>query len=135
MPSPSTIDRPRRRLRPARLAGPALAAALVFGSAACGGSDGGGSLAGGGDFCGSMKALDQKYSDPGTADPKQMSAMFSELSKLTPPAELADDWHTMLSAKDFLDDPTSMSSDKVDAFTKASDHIDAYVKNTCHIKG
>jgi len=131
MSFPSTTARPRRRLHPSRLAGTTLAAALVLGAVACGG---GGSSAGG-DFCGSMKSLQKEFSDPSQADAAAMTSLFDKMSKITPPDALATDWNTMISAKDFINDPSKMDSSKIDAFTKASDNIDKYLQNTCHLSG
>src|SRR5262245_34554566 len=129
MSFPSPTSRPRRR--PA-LAGTALAAALVFGAAACG-SDGGGSA--GGSFCSSMKDLGAQLTSAGKiSDPQAMSAAFDQMSKITPPPELANDWHTIVSAKDAIDNPTAATSGELQQFTTASDHVSAYLRNTCHIK-
>ena len=131
MSIPSTTARPRRRLGPARLAGTTLAAALVFGAVACGG---GGDSAGG-NFCGSMKSLQKEFADPSQADTASMTSLFDKMSKITPPAALASDWNTMISAKDYISDPSKMDSAKIAAFTRASGNIDKYLQSTCHLSG
>lgn len=128
MSSPSSIN------RPTRVAAATLVAVLVLAGAACGGDKSSSSTAGGKDFCASLKAMQSKLSDGATASQQERLDLLDSLSKVTPPAAIADEWHTLVSTKDLISHPDQITEAQKTAITDAGEKVDKYVTDTCGLK-
>ncbi|HKY68290.1 MAG TPA: hypothetical protein VJM49_18035, partial [Acidimicrobiales bacterium] len=86
-----------------RIVGLAAVPALLVGLAACGDDD---DSAGGGGFCDDARSMDESLADVDVSDTS--SAGFDDaieaMSNLDPPAEIADDWNTMVESLQSLAD-------------------------------
>ncbi|HET6953822.1 MAG TPA: hypothetical protein VFI47_25890 [Acidimicrobiales bacterium] len=117
---------PGSRLR--RIAGLAAVPALLLALAACGDDDGGGGASG--DFCDNAKDLDSQFS----GDAGDTEDIASALSSIDPPAEIADDWETFVSALEaFNEDPSSVDPEAAGKLEEASANIEKFMEEECGI--
>lgn len=123
-----------------RLVGVVALPTLVFAAAACGGDDDDSAAGGGGDtesFCDAYTALDEEMSELDVSDTEAFGEAFDEavgrMEALDPPAEIADDWETMMDALSEIDmsDPTSIAGDDFADAEAASERIDSFLTEEC----
>jgi hypothetical protein len=114
-----------------RLVGFAAVPALLLTAAACGDDDD--SAGSSGSFCEKAKQLDEEFADSGTDESPDMNAALAAFGELDPPAEIADEWDTMLGTIRDGDafDPTD--SEAVAEFEAASEKVNTYMEEECGI--
>ena len=111
---------------------------LVFTAGACGDDD----EAGGGDagaFCEKVRELDAAVADAGSSDTAAVDDARSSYDELDPPAEIAEDWDTMVES---FSEATELSAEELenldeDAFAEAeaaSERIATYMERECGIE-
>lgn len=119
-----------------RALGLAAVPALLVTAAACGDSDGGG-----GDtasFCDRFQELDERYSGIDDPTDEDFTDAIDEIAELDPPAEIEDDWNTMIEAfRSFADidvsDPEALADVDFTEAEAASDRVDSYLSEECGI--
>ena len=132
MSSRSTIAR--------RIFGLAAAPALLIGLAACGDDDDSASSA---DFCDSAREIDESFAeidDPTEAD---FGDIADTMGSIEPPAEIADDWNTMVESLQSLadvdmSDPAAIEQLDQAQFADANEafeNVGTYLEEECGIEG
>lgn len=122
-----------------RALGVAAAPALLLTAAACsdGDDDGGGDDAA--SFCDSFKELDERYSGIDDPTDEDFDAAIDAVTELDPPAEIEDDWNTMIEAfRSFseidVSDPEELADLDFTEAEAASDRVDAFLSEECGIE-
>jgi hypothetical protein len=117
-----------------RVIGLAAVPALVLTAAACGDDDEGSA----GSFCEQAEALENRMDEIEDPTTEEFSAALDEIRKLDPPAEIRDDWNTMISALDGFEDidfenpsPEDLAAFDAEGMQEASDNVDRYMDEEC----
>ena len=125
-----------------RIVGLAAVPALLVGLAACGDDD---DSAGGGGVCDDARSMDESLADVDVSDTS--SAGFDDaieaMSNLDPPAEIADDWNTMVESLQSLadvdiSDPAAIEQLDQAQFADADEafeNVGTYLEEECGIEG
>jgi hypothetical protein len=120
-----------------RLAGFAAVPALLLGVAACGDDDD----SAGGSFCDQAESLNERFNEIEDPTSEQFAAALDAIREVDPPAEIADDWNTLVSALDGLEnidlenpDPAALAELESAGMQEASDRIDTYMSEECGIE-
>jgi hypothetical protein len=119
-----------------RVLGLAAVPVLMLSAAACGGDDddsADGGDGGGGDsssFCDDVRALEDTFGDPNSADQETFAEAMEAFTQLDPPAAIAEDWELMVGALE----GTPAEGDIADV-EAASDRVDTYMADECGIDG
>src|SRR5690606_37612932 len=126
-------DLDARRLL-AGLAVPALALAL----AACGDDDE--SSASSEPFCDAARELEERFSNIDPSTPEEFEEAIAAINELDPPAEIADDWETMMNAFESLTDidltdPNAFDESAFSDAEAASERVGEYMEEECGITG
>lgn len=116
-----------------RLVGLAAVPALLLTAAACGGDDD--SAGSSGSFCEKAKQLDEEFADSGADESPDINAALAAFGELDPPAEIADEWETMLGVIEGGEafDPTD--SEAMAEFEAASEKVNTYMEEECGLSG
>ena len=119
-----------------RALGLAAVPALLLTAAACSDSDDGGDDAA--SFCDRFRELDERYSGLDDPTDEDFTDAISEISELDPPAEIEDDWNTMIEAfRSFADidvsDPEALADVDFTEAEAASDRVDSFLSEECGI--
>jgi hypothetical protein len=117
-----------------RLVGLAAVPTLLLTAAACGDDD---DSAGSKDsFCEKARQLDDEFAESETGDSPDINAALAAFGELDPPAEIADDWDTMLGAiqgGEAAFDPTD--TEAMAEIEAASEKVNTYMEEECGISG
>jgi hypothetical protein len=120
-----------------RMVGLAAVPALLLTVAACGDDD---DSAGGGSFCDQARALEDRFQDIDDPTSDEFSSALDAIGDMDPPAEIADDWDTMVGALDSLrdidlenPDPDALAEFDSESMQEASDRVDTYMEEECGI--
>ncbi len=121
-----------------RVLGLAAVPALLLAAAACGDDDD--SAGGGASFCEDARALEANFSDAGASDADAFGDVIAAFNELDPPAEIAEDWETMLGSLETLSDAQIADPDSIDEndfadAQAASERVTTYMEEECGISG
>ena len=116
----------------AGLAAPALALAL----AACGDDESAGSES----FCDAAREIEDRFSDFEFTSDEEFEELMAAIDELEPPAEIADDWETVMgSFERFAEfdpsDPESFDESAFEEMEAAGERVDEYMREECGIGG
>jgi hypothetical protein len=120
-----------------RLAGLLAVPALLLTAAACGDDD---DSAGGGSFCDQARSLEAQFEDIDDPTSEEFSAALDAIRDMDPPAEIAEDWETMVSALDVFNDidienpdPSVLEEFEAEAanMEAASERVGTYMEEEC----
>lgn len=117
-----------------RLLGLAAVPTLLLTAAACGGDDDD-SAGSSGSFCEKARQLDEEFADSESDDGPDMEAALAAFSDLDPPAEIADEWDTMLGAIQGGDAFDPNDTEAMAEFEAASEKVNTYMEEECGISG
>jgi hypothetical protein len=110
----------------------AAASALLLGPAACGDDDDGA-----GAFCDQARDIDEQMTDL-DLESANIADIASAMAEIEPPAEIADDWNTMVEgferlADVDLSDPEAFGEAEFSEAEAASDRVTTYLEVECGI--
>ena len=129
----ATRSTPTARRLLAALAVPALA----LGLAACGDDDDSASAE---SFCDAAREIEERFSNMDPSTPAEFEEAIAAIDELDPPAEIADDWETMMEAlESFADidltDPNAFDESAFSDAEAASERVGEYMEEECGITG
>jgi hypothetical protein len=120
---------------PRRVVGLAAVSALILTAAACGGDDDNAAGDGSNSFCEDAKALDERFTDSDDISGDDMTAALEAVTDLEPPAEIAEEWDTMLGSLQGSPDLDPSDPETVEEVQAASEKVGTYMEEECGISG
>jgi hypothetical protein len=119
-----------------RMVGLAAVPALLLTAAACGDDDD--SAGGGASFCDAANDMNDRFDtiDDPTSD--EFGEALDAIRSLDPPAEIAEDWETMVGAFENLsdvdlEDPEALANLDIGELEAASERVSTYMEEECGI--
>ena len=117
---------------PRRTLGLATIPALLLGLAACGDDD---EDSASGDFCEQAEAREETMDSISEPTNEQRDDAMEAFRAMDPPAEIEDEWTTVMSALDAFTadnpDPAAMAELMTDEMQAAGDRVDEYLTEEC----
>ena len=119
-----------------RVLGLTAVPALLLTAAACGDDDD----SAGGSFCDQARSVEERFDEIQDPTTEEFGAALDAIRDMDPPAEIADDWNTMVSALDVFNDidlenpdPNALAEFEAEAaeMEAASERVSTYMQEEC----